>query len=133
MKRVLVLATSLLLVGSTARAQYVPPGMPSYGAQSAMPYINLLQPNINPAVTFMGIVQPELQAQATFQQMQGQINQARIMPGGVAPPRNGGITDTGYAPARFMQYQHYFNTTFNARRPNYQTQPGTGMGLYGGR
>ena len=98
-----------------------------------MPYINLLQPNINPAVTFMGIVQPQLQAQAAFQQMQGQINGARMMPGGVAPPRNGGITDTGYAPARFMQYQQYFGTHLNTRRPNNQTQPAAGMGFAGGR
>jgi hypothetical protein len=138
MKRVLVLAVSLLLVGSAARAQYAMPGMPSYGAQSAIPYINLLQPNINPAVTYMGIVQPQLQAQSTFQQLQSQINQTHnMMPGGVAPPRNSGVADTGYAPARYMQYQQFYNTLYNARGSNFQTQPASGMrsgtGFYGGR
>ena len=134
MKRVLVLAVALGLVGSAARAQYPVPGMPSYGNQSAMPYVNLLNPNVNPAVTYMGIVQPQLQAQATFQQLQSQINTARMMPGGVAPPRNTGVADTGYAPARFMQYQHYFNTVYSTPRPNNsQTQPAARMGFAGGR
>src|SRR4051812_43208276 len=68
MKRMLVLTASLVLAGSTAHAQYVPSGVPTYGggSQSAMSYINLLQPNVNPAVTYMGIVQPQLQAQANF-------------------------------------------------------------------
>lgn len=116
MKRVLVLTASLVLVGSAAQAQYMPSGLPFYGGQSAMPYINLLQPNINPVVTYMGIVQPQLQAQATFQQLQSQVNMARTMPDSVAPPRNVGISDTGTAPARFMQYQQYFNTVYSTPR-----------------
>ena len=133
MKRVLILAVSSLLVGSTARAQYVPSGLPSYGSQSALPYVNLLNPNVNPAVTYMGIVQPQLQAQSNFQQLQSQINQTRLMPGGVAPPRNSGIADTGYAPARYMQYQQFYNTLFNGRGSNFQTQPTSTRGFYGGR
>jgi hypothetical protein len=58
MKRTLGLAASLLLVGSVAQARYAPLGMLASGSQSALPYINLLQPNVNPAVTYMGIVQP---------------------------------------------------------------------------
>ena len=116
MKRVLVFTASLMLVGSVAQAQYLPSALPSYGGQSAMPYINLLQPNVNPAVTYMGIVQPQLQAQSAFQQMQTQINMSRMMPNSVAPPRNVGVSDTGAAPARFMQYQQYFNTTSSTLR-----------------
>lgn len=132
MKRVLLLTASFVLIGSAAQAQYAPQGMPSYGAQSAMPYLNLLQPNINPTLTYAGIVQPQLQAQSMFQQMQGQINATRMMPGGVAPPRNRGITDTGYAPARFMQYQQYFNTHLNGRRPNTQTLSAFGAPSFAG-
>ena len=133
MKRVLGLAGVLILMGSAAHAQYAQPGMPAYGNQSALPYVNLLQPNVNPALTYMGIVQPQLQAQSTFQQLQGQINTARMMPGGVAPPRNIGVADTGYSAARFMQYQHLFNTTYNSRRTNYQTPAGFGAPGVGGR
>jgi hypothetical protein len=69
----------------------------------------------------------------TFQQFQNEINVTRMMPGGVTPLRNGGVTDTGNAPARFMPYQQYFNTTYNSRRPNYQTQAASRIGFAGGR
>jgi hypothetical protein len=133
MKRVLVLTASLVLLASTARAQNGPSGIPSYGGQSALPYVNLLQPNVNPAVTYMGIVQPQLQAQATFQQLQSQINLTHTMPDSVAPPRNVGISDTGYAPARFMQYQQYFNTIYSAPRGNSQNQGGPNAAIFGRR
>ncbi|MGH7173138.1 MAG: hypothetical protein ACRELG_22885, partial [Gemmataceae bacterium] len=133
MKRVLMLVVSVMLIGSTARAQYMPSGMPSYGNQSAMSYINLLQPNVNPAVSYLGIVQPQLQGQASLQQLQNQINMTRMMPGGVAPPRNGGVTDTGYAPARFMSYQQYYNTIYNSRGQNNQRQFNPRIGFAGGR
>lgn len=132
MKRVLVLTALFVFVGSAAHAQYLPSALPSYGAQSAMPYINLLQPNVNPAVTYMGIVQPQLQAQAAFQQLQTQINMARTMPDSVAPPRNVGISDTGAAPARFMQYQQYFNTVYSTPRGN-QLQGGSNAAVFGRR
>lgn len=132
MKRMLGLAASLVLMGSAAHAQYAPPATPGYGNnQSAMSYINLLQPNVNPALTYTGIVQPQMQAQTAFQQLQGNVNQMRMMPGGVAPPRNVGVTDTGYRAATFMSYQQYFNTAFNARRGGNQTQPGTNVGGFG--
>jgi hypothetical protein len=133
MKRVLVLTASFVFVGSVVHAQYMPLGQPGYGGQSAMSYINLLQPNINPAVTYMGIVQPQLQAQATFQQLQSQINMARTMPDSVAPPRNVGISDTGTAPARFMQYQQYFNTVYSMPRGNNPFQGGSNAAVFGRR
>jgi opacity protein-like surface antigen len=132
MKRVLAMAVLLVMAGSAAHAQ-VPSGLPSYGGLSPLPYVNLLQPNINPAITYMGIVQPQLQAQSTFQQLQSEINVTRMMPGGVAPPRNVGVVETGYAPARFMQYQNYFNTLSTPRRVTYETQPGTSAAVYGRR
>jgi hypothetical protein len=133
MKRVLVLTASLVFVASTARAQYLPSGIPTYGGLSALPYVNLLQPNVNPAVTYMGIVQPQLQAQATFQQLQSQINLTHSMPDTVAPPRNAGVSDTGYAPARFMQYQQYFNTVYSTPRGNNRNQSGSSAAVFGQR
>jgi hypothetical protein len=131
MKRVELVVGALFLFATTpaARAQYLQP----YGGQSYNPMVNLMQRNVNPAVQYMGIVQPQLQAQANFQQLQSDINLTRAMPGGVAPPRNSGIADTGSAPARFMQYRQYFNTMSGQRRLNYQTQPGTLSASYGGR
>ena len=133
MKRVVFMAASVVLWASTARAQYMPPQMSSYGGQSSMPYVNLLQRNVNPAVTYMGIVQPQLQAQSNFQHLQNEINLTRTMPGGVAPPRNTGISDTGSAPARFMQFHQYYNTMANSRRAINPMQGGVGAGTYGGR
>lgn len=134
MKRAMVMAASLVLLASAARAQYVPPQLPSYGSgQSSMSYINLVQPNVNPALTYMGIVQPQLQAQSNFQALQNEIVVNRMMPGGIAPPRNSGVSDTGFAPARFMQFQQYFNTMSNPQRMNYQAQPGTSAAGYGRR
>jgi hypothetical protein len=116
---------------SSAHAQYTPPQMAGYGNQAYSPYVNLLNRNINPAVTYQGIVQPQLQAQANFQQLQNQIDVTRTMPGGIAPPRNTGISDTGSAPARFMQFRQYFNTMSGQNRPNNQTRPTMMSGSYG--
>ena len=135
MNRVIVFATLLgaLVAVSSAHAQYMPSQMMGYGGQAYSPYVNLLQRNVNPAVQYMGIVQPQLQAQSNFQQLQNQIDLTRTMPGGVAPPRNSGISDTGSAPARFMQYRQFFNTMSGQNRPNYQTQPGSLSASYGRR
>lgn len=126
MKRAMVMAAGVMLFGAAVQAQYMPPQIGSYGGQSSMPYVNLLQRNVNPAVTYMGIVQPQLQAQANFQQLQNEINLTRTMSGGVAPPRNSGVSDTGAAPARFMQFHQYYNTMANSRRGNNSTQSGVG-------
>lgn len=133
MKRAMVIVASMVVFGSAARAQYMPPQVSSYGGQSSMPYVNLMQRNVNPAVTYMGIVQPQLQAQANFQQLQNEINTTRMMSGGVAPPRNTGISDTGQAPARFMQYQQYYNTMATSRRAINPMQGGVNSGVYGRR
>jgi hypothetical protein len=127
MKRALGMTAVVMLFGSVVHAQYLPPQISSYGGQSSTPYVNLLQRNVNPAVTYMGIVQPQLQAQANFQQLQNEINLTRMMPSGVAPPRNTGISDTGAVPARFMQFHQYYNTMANSRRVSNQTQPGLGV------
>jgi hypothetical protein len=140
MKRAgMVAGVVLLFAAAGTQAQYVQPQVSPYGNMAYSPYVNLLQSGnggtgfINPAITYMGIVQPQLQAQATMMQMQSQLNQARLMPGGVAPPRNNGIADTGYAPARFMQYQQYFDTLSFQRRLNNQGMAGGNGMPYGGR
>lgn len=132
MNRAAMIASALLLTAGMAPAQYMQP----YNGQISNPYVNLLggaNGGFNPAVTYMGIVQPQLQAQSNFQQLQNGINLQRMMPGGVAPPRNAGVADTGYTRARFMQYQQYFNTMSSQSRVNYPSQNGIGSAAYGGR
>jgi hypothetical protein len=131
MKRAWSVLVALLVLAPAAQAQM---NQPQYGpmtGSSAMSYINLLQPNSNPAFTYLGIVQPQLQAQATFQQLQSEIN--RTPPGFIGPPRNTGIADTGYAPAHYMQYNQYFNTLSASRNMTYQTTPGATAARYGRR
>lgn len=132
MKRAGIVAIALLLTARMAPAQYVAP----YNGTLANPYVNLLgstNGNFNPAVTYMGIVQPQLQMQAGMQQLQNGMNLGRVMPGGVAPPRNAGIADTGYFRARFLQYQQYFNTLSNRSSVGYPTQTGVGAAAMSGR
>ena len=140
MKRAGIIAGVVLTLAATmAQAQYVQPQVSPYGNMAYSPYINMLQGGnglgggYNPAVTYMGIVQPQLQAQSNFMQLQNQINMTRMMPGGVAPPRNTGVADTGYAPARFLQYQQYFNTLATPRSGNNPTTTGANLPSYGGR
>ena len=131
MKRLWTVIGTLFVVVPAANAQMYQPQYGPMTSNSSTPYVNLLQRNVNPAFTYLGIVQPQLQAQATFQQLQGAIN--RTPPGFIGPPRNSGIADTGYAPARFMQYNQYFNTLSAARNMTYQTTPGTTAASYGRR
>lgn len=134
MNRVLMVLSLLggLGVASSVQAQYTPP-ISGYGNIAYTPYINLLNQSMNPAVAYQGIIQPQLQAQARFQNLQTQIDVTRMMPGGVAPPRNTGIADTGTVRARFLQYQQYFGTMGSPGRINYRTQPGTAGAPFGGR
>ncbi len=132
MNRAAILASALLLTTGMASAQYMQP----YAGQISNPYVNMLgnaNGNFNPAVSYLGIVQPQLQAQSNFQQLQNGLNLQRMMPGGVAPPRNAGVADTGYTRARFMQYQQYFNTLSTRTGVNFQNQAGAGSAAYGGR
>lgn len=131
MKREWSVLAVLLILAPVAQAQMYQPQYAPMAGNSAMSYINLLQPNSNPAFTYLGIVQPQFQAQATFQQIQSEIH--RTPPGFIGPPRNSGIDDTGYAPARFMQYYQYFGTLTGPRNLNYQITPGTNAATYGRR
>jgi hypothetical protein len=132
MKCVGTILAALLVVVPAAKAQmYQPQYGPMTGNTAYTPYVNLLQRNVNPAINYLGIVQPQLQAQATFQQLQNEIN--RTPPGFIGPPRNTGIADTGYAPARYMQYSQYFGTLSGPRNFSYQTTPGTNAATYGRR
>jgi hypothetical protein len=138
MRAGIVAGLVLAMAAGATPAQYVQPQVSPYGNMASTPYVNLLQGGngtngyFNPAVTYMGIVQPQLQAQANFMQLQSQVNMTRMMPGVVAPPRNTGVADTGYAAARFLQYQQYFNTLSAQRNGSNQAAPGGNM-PYGGR
>jgi len=123
MNRLGMLAGALLVLGAASpiHAQYVQP----YGGGTAYnPYVNLLNRNVNPAITYQGIVQPQMQAQSNLQQIQSDIA-TRSAPPGVGAPRNNGVADTGYSAGRFMQYQQYFLTLPTGRGVNYRTQGGT--------
>jgi hypothetical protein len=132
MNRVSVVVTVLFVFGAAhgAQAQYLQPETAPYGGQTYVPYLNMLRGG-NPAVNYFGLVRPQLQTQATFQQLQSEIT--RPMPAPVAPPRNRGVADTGSAPGRFMQYNQYFNTLSSPRAVNYQTVPGSTAATYGRR
>ncbi|HWG45122.1 MAG TPA: hypothetical protein VN688_20295 [Gemmataceae bacterium] len=112
MNRALLMVGGLVVFGAaqTVHAQYMQPQVSPYGNTATTPYINLLQRNVNPAIQYQGIVQPQLQAQTRFGQLQNEITTNRQMYPTIAPPRNSGVADTGYAPARFMQYQQYYFT-----------------------
>jgi hypothetical protein len=135
----IVAGVVLTIAATVAQAQYVQPQVSPYGNMTYSPYVNLLQSGngtggaFNPAITYMGIVQPQLQAQSNFMQLQNQINLTRAMPNTVAPPRNNGVADTGYAPARFLQYQQYFNTLSTQGRMNSQSAPGNNLPMFGQR
>lgn len=131
MKRVWTVLATLCVMVPAAKAQMYQPQYGPMTGNSAMSYINLLQPNSNPALTYLGIVQPQLQAQTTFQQLRSEIN--RTPAGFIGPPRNTGVADTGYAPARYMQYSQYFGTLSAPRNMSYQTTPGTNAASYGRR
>jgi hypothetical protein len=128
----LLAGMAVFAAAPSVQAQYYQPQYgPMSGGTAYTPYVNLLQRNVNPAINYLGIVQPQLQAQATFQQLQSEIN--RPTPALMGPPRNTGIADTGYAPARYMQYQQFFNTLSAPRNLNYQITPGTNAATYGRR
>ena len=131
MKRLWMVLATLFVVVPAAKAQMYQPQYGPMTSNSATPYVNLLQRNVNPAFTYLGIVQPQLQAQATFQQLQSEIN--RTPAGFIGPPRNTGIADTGYSPARYMQYHQYFGTLSGQRNMSYQTTPGTNAATFGRR
>jgi hypothetical protein len=138
MNRACLIAGVLLgcvAVPAVQAQQYLPPQVSPYGNQVYSPYINLLRNSNgrgNPAVNYMGIVQPQMEAQTTFQQLQGQITTGRQTLPGVAPPRNNGVTDTGYSAARFMQYNQYFLSLPNGRGTNAgSNRTGTSIGGLG--
>jgi hypothetical protein len=119
MNRLLLTMGLVFGVAQATQAQYMQPQVSPYGGTATTPYVNLLNRNVNPAIQYQGIVQPQLQAQSNFQYLQSEINARPTYPT-IAAPRNGGVADTGYAPARFMQYQQYYFTLPTGRSGNYQ-------------
>jgi hypothetical protein len=105
-----LVALAAFFAGRPAHAQYMPPQVSPYGTNGASPYLNLLRGG-NPAVNYMGLVQPQIQAQQQFGMLQQQQQQlARQYQSVVAPPTNQAQVNTGHQ-TRFMQYNQYFNTT----------------------
>jgi hypothetical protein len=135
MNRVVVVlgVLSVGLAAGSARAQgvYQQPMVGMFGNQAWVPYINLLRGG-NTAVNYFGITRPVIQGQASLQYLQTEVNRQQFGPT-VAPPRNRGVSETGAAPARFMQYNQYFNTLQAPRAVNYQTVPGSQAATYGRR
>jgi hypothetical protein len=126
MNRILVVlgALTVFLAAQPVRAQmgYVQPQVgPAGSGQTWVPYLNMLRPG-NAAVNYFGLVRPEQQAMQAIGQLQQQVNTPRPNQlSQVAPPRNQGIADTGFAPSGFMQYRQYF---FTMGRMQQQQQPG---------
>lgn len=108
MKRFLLSAAGLILAGAAwaqppARAG-LPPG-PSLGSGTS-PYLNLLNRNANPAITYYGIVRPQFDTANSIQRLQEQSTantQAVTAVGELAAP------ETGHA-VGFMTQSRYFNT-----------------------
>jgi hypothetical protein len=110
-----------LSIAPAVQAQsYVQPRVSPYTTTGLSPYLNLLRGG-NQAVNYYGLVRPELQAQASIQQLQEAV--ARPQVSVVAPPTNQVQSVTGHT-TRFMQYSQYFSTTA-VTRPGAPQPPAT--------
>jgi hypothetical protein len=118
-----------------AQNQYVPPQVSSFSIPVMVPYGNLLRGGtvgFNPLVNYLTSVQPQLQTQAMFQQLQSElVTRTATVP--LTPPRNTGLADTGYSPVRFLSYPQYNFTLSSPNRTSFQTTPGTSATSYGQR
>jgi len=111
-----LIVLTLALAAGAAQAQSPvgqPPASPyRYSPPIVSPYLNLLNRG-NPAINYVGIVRPEIQAQQQFQMLQYGLArttaeaEAAVNTTTAAP---GQLPDTGHATG-FMTYTKYFNTT----------------------
>jgi hypothetical protein len=124
---VALVALAVCFAARPVHAQaYVPPQASPYGTGGISPFVNMLRPG-NPAVNYYGLVQPQIQANQQFGQLQQQTQQlARGQASLVAPPTNQAQTPTGHATG-FMQHGHYFMTTGIGRQGNNQTAAALGQ------
>jgi hypothetical protein len=109
MKRLVLPLSALLLAltGPTAHAQPGRAPATPLGQPVLSPYLNLAQPGFNPAISYFGVVRPQLQTQGNIQQLQQfQATQTYLDNTAlVAQPILNTGTSTG-----FMTYNRYFQT-----------------------
>ena len=106
---VLPLAALLLaLTGQMAGAQQLgqPPTSP-FSRPAVSPFLNLTRGGVNPAISYFGLVRPQIQTQAELQQLQAATAQPYLDNGQVLTQP---ITNTGTG-ARFLTSNKYFLTT----------------------
>jgi hypothetical protein len=86
------------------------PGFPPYGgyvpAPAVSPYINLANPNLSPAISYYGIVRPELQTRAAIFGLQNQVNTLGYDQAATDQAARG-VLVTGH-PVFFLNYSHYY-------------------------
>jgi hypothetical protein len=110
-----LVAISLAAPGA-AQAQFGPgfPGAPTgplpggYGSAAVSPYLNLVQRGFSPAITYYGIVRPQINLQNAVQGLQFQQLMGAGAPSSVASDQyTNGIPYSGHT-STFMNYSHYF-------------------------
>jgi hypothetical protein len=123
MKRTLFAALAALALGSGAAQAQVPYSQPQlsnpYQRPTISPYLNMLRPNVNPALNYYGLVRPQLQTTRTLQTFQQEL---QTVAGALAPTTQLGtqadnLPTTGHR-TTFYNYGTYF--------------PGAGGGSLGG-
>jgi hypothetical protein len=120
-----LLALAAALVPSLVHAQgfggpigsYAPPQVNPYPVYS--PYLNLNRPGSSVAQNYFGLVQPQMQAQRNFQQLQNQMNNQGMGTGDVGYVDPSGQFINYFAPSAaglqtghnvtYFNYSHYYN------------------------
>lgn len=115
MVRMLLIGWAVVVAGSTlavGRSSAQPPSQGPVGPviqPTFSPYLNLLRQNGNPAVSYYGIVRPQLQLATQVQALQNQANPfASGATGGTEQPL---VTGN---PFGFQNYRLYFQNQFSA-------------------
>jgi hypothetical protein len=128
----------LCLVAGRVHAQgyYAPPTSP-FGRPAVSPYINLAN-GINPAISYYGLVRPQLNTYSNIQQLQ--LQSAALQQQVTTGTQVTGPVITG-VPSRFMTQSRYFMTQYTSpvvagragfgtalpRRPGVGAPPGSSM------
>ena len=120
----LALVAGFFAWAPSAHAQVRPaiPGINPASRPGFSPYLNLLRRDVNPALSYYGLVRPEIQAANSIQQLQQQQN---TIAGQLQEqnPANIALPQTGHAAG--FQTQSRFFMTKSARGPGSPGTPGT--------
>src|SRR4051794_40768327 len=106
----LVLGVVSTLAPLPAEAQIrLPPGSGINPASRppVSPYINLLRRDVNPAISYFGIVRPELAAQNSIQQLNQQQNYLNNQMQQEQAAAGAGLPPTGHASGFFTQSRYF--------------------------